>query len=165
MFGGLGALAYAATAGRLAPAIDCCYCLLPKVLPILSHRSSMPAKGVRQRPGLGRSGAAVFAGVRAYLVTRCTDGRRWRMDDDTYNPWLYVDGSINSLWPLQFVQLDEFRSVYVYRTWARPPALPVHRGAPPGAPARAGLPRLGTMPRARRQRPAGARGAPRGRGD
>lgn len=43
--------------------------------------------------------------------------RRWRVDDDTYNPWLYIDGSPNSLWPLTFTQLDEFRSLYVYRTW------------------------------------------------
>ena len=43
--------------------------------------------------------------------------RRWRMDDDTYNPWLYVDGSPNTLWPLQYTQLDEFRELYVYRTW------------------------------------------------
>lgn len=43
--------------------------------------------------------------------------RRWRRDDDTYSPWLYIDGAPNSLWPLQFTQLDEFRSVYVYRTW------------------------------------------------
>lgn len=43
--------------------------------------------------------------------------RRWRVDDDTYNPWLYIDGSPNSLWPLTYTQLDEFRSLYVYRTW------------------------------------------------
>lgn len=43
--------------------------------------------------------------------------RRWRMDDDTYNPWLYIDGSPNSLWPLTFTQLDDFRSLYVYRSW------------------------------------------------
>lgn len=43
--------------------------------------------------------------------------RRWRLDDDTYNPWLYIDGSPNTLWPLQYTQLDEFRKLYVYRTW------------------------------------------------
>ena len=43
--------------------------------------------------------------------------RRWRMDDDDYNPWLYISGSVNSLWPLTFTQLDEFRLMYVYRTW------------------------------------------------
>ena len=43
--------------------------------------------------------------------------RRWRLDDDTYNPWLYIDGSPNTLWPLQYTQLDEFRELYVYRTW------------------------------------------------
>ena len=43
--------------------------------------------------------------------------RRWRMDDDTYNPWLYISGSPNSLWPLTFMQLDEFRALYIYRTW------------------------------------------------
>ena len=62
---------------------------------------------------------ALTAGQQTYTGTGlgASRFRRWRMDDDTYNPWLYVDGSINSLWPLQFVQLDEFRSVYVYRTW------------------------------------------------
>ena len=43
--------------------------------------------------------------------------RRWRPEDDTYVPWLYIDGSPNSLWPLAYTQLDEFRSLYVYRTW------------------------------------------------
>lgn len=62
---------------------------------------------------------ALTAGQQTYTGTElgATRFRRWRLDDDTYNPWLYVDGSINSLWPVQFVQLDEFRSVYVYRTW------------------------------------------------
>lgn len=62
---------------------------------------------------------ALTAGQQTYTGTGlgASRFRRWRMDDDTYNPWLYVDGAINSLWPLQFVQLDEFRSVYVYRTW------------------------------------------------
>jgi hypothetical protein len=62
---------------------------------------------------------ALTAGQQTYTGTGLGADRfrRWRMDDDTYNPWLYVDGAINSLWPLQFVQLDEFRSVYVYRTW------------------------------------------------
>lgn len=62
---------------------------------------------------------ALTAGQQTYTGTGlgASRFRRWRMDDDTYNPWGYVDGSINSLWPLQYVQLDEFRSLYVYRTW------------------------------------------------
>ena len=43
--------------------------------------------------------------------------RRWRTDDENYNPWLYIAGSPNSLWPLTYTQLDEFRELYVYRTW------------------------------------------------
>lgn len=43
--------------------------------------------------------------------------RRWRLNDDTYTPWLYIDGAINSLWPMAYTQLDEFRAQYVYRTW------------------------------------------------
>ncbi len=42
---------------------------------------------------------------------------RWRLDDDTYNPYLYISGFPNTLWPMQYHQLDEFRALYVYRTW------------------------------------------------
>ena len=42
---------------------------------------------------------------------------RWRVDDDTYSPYLYIDGSPNSIWPMQYHNLDEFRALYVYRTW------------------------------------------------
>lgn len=62
---------------------------------------------------------ALTVGQQTYTGTAlgATRFRRWRLDDDTYSPWLYIDGSPNSLWPLEYMQLDEFRSLYVYRTW------------------------------------------------
>jgi len=41
---------------------------------------------------------------------------RWRREDSTYWPSLYISGATNSLWPLDFMNLDCFRDEYVYRT-------------------------------------------------
>ena len=63
---------------------------------------------------------ALTVGQQTYNATSdlgATRFRRWRLDDDTYNPFLYINGSPNTLWPLQYTQLDEFRELYVYRTW------------------------------------------------
>lgn len=42
---------------------------------------------------------------------------RWRQDDSTYSPVIYMPASINSLWHLEFMDLDVFRHEFVYRTW------------------------------------------------
>jgi hypothetical protein len=44
-----------------------------------------------------------------------TDFGRWRVEDEGYCPHLYLEGNINSRWPLQFMPLDVFRVQYVYR--------------------------------------------------
>lgn len=62
---------------------------------------------------------ALTVGQQTYTGTELGAARfgRWRLDDETYNPYLYISGSTNSLWRLGYYQLDEFRSMYVYRTW------------------------------------------------
>lgn len=42
---------------------------------------------------------------------------RWREGDSTYCPVVYRPASVNSLWDLDYVPLDEFRQNYIYRTW------------------------------------------------
>lgn len=42
---------------------------------------------------------------------------RWRKDDDTYCPVIYMPANPNSLWHLRYMGLDEFRHEYLYRTW------------------------------------------------
>lgn len=44
--------------------------------------------------------------------------RRWRKNDSTYSPYAYRDGSPNSLWPLEYWNLDDFRHLWVYRQLA-----------------------------------------------
>lgn len=39
---------------------------------------------------------------------------RWRTEDERYQPYLYIDGSPNTLWPLCFEHLDRFRQLWVY---------------------------------------------------
>jgi hypothetical protein len=40
---------------------------------------------------------------------------RWRQQDREYSPGIYIDGSINTLQELEFLQLDEFNRQWVYR--------------------------------------------------
>lgn len=40
---------------------------------------------------------------------------RWRREDMEYRPGAYVDGSVNTIWPLAFRQLDNFRQLWIYR--------------------------------------------------
>lgn len=42
--------------------------------------------------------------------------RRWRREDSTYWPSLYIDGSPNSVWPMTFSNLDCFRQNWIYRS-------------------------------------------------
>ena len=39
---------------------------------------------------------------------------RWRPEDAEYTPFIYVDGSPNSKWPVDQWQLDRFREQWVY---------------------------------------------------
>ena len=41
---------------------------------------------------------------------------RWRHEDDTYCPMLYLNGSPNTLWSLTQWGLDDFRQLFMYRT-------------------------------------------------
>lgn len=41
---------------------------------------------------------------------------RWREEDDTYWPIVYVDGTPNAQWPLHQWGLDDFRQNWIYRT-------------------------------------------------
>lgn len=42
---------------------------------------------------------------------------RWRKDDATYSPYVYISGSPNAMWPMAYWNLDEFRARFIYRTW------------------------------------------------
>jgi hypothetical protein len=43
-----------------------------------------------------------------------SDFGRWRPEDDTYSPLVYIDGSPNSRLPIDFMPLDQFRYHYIY---------------------------------------------------
>lgn len=62
---------------------------------------------------------ALTVGQQTYTGTQLGAARfgRWRLDDDTYSPYLYISSAANSLWNLGYYQLDEFRSLYVYSVW------------------------------------------------
>jgi hypothetical protein len=42
---------------------------------------------------------------------------RWRREDSHYNPYLYIAGAPNAIWPMTFWNLDEFRARFIYRQW------------------------------------------------
>lgn len=60
---------------------------------------------------------ALTIGQRTYTGAGLSAARfgRWRPEDCDYTPGVYVDGSINTMWDLSFLQLDEFKRMWVYR--------------------------------------------------
>jgi len=54
-----------------------------------------------------------YAGADLGIVSRFG---RWRAEDDTYCPTLYINGAPNSLWQLTQWGLDDFRQLFIYRT-------------------------------------------------
>lgn len=61
---------------------------------------------------------AVTIGQQAYSDSDLALSRfgSWRTEDDTYVPIMYVDGTLNSRWPLIYEDLDTFRQNWIYLT-------------------------------------------------
>lgn len=59
---------------------------------------------------------ALTIGQQTYSATDLGLSRfgRWRTEDELYQPYLYIDGAPNTLWPLCYEHLDRFRQLWVY---------------------------------------------------
>lgn len=59
---------------------------------------------------------AVTIGQQTYSDSDLSLSRfgRWRTEDETYCPIMYIDGAPNTRWPLQYDHLDTFRQDWVY---------------------------------------------------
>jgi hypothetical protein len=64
--------------------------------------------------------AALTVGLQTYSAADLSLSRFkcWRAEDSDYYPGLYISGSPNTFWPLQFEQLDRFRQEWIYITTA-----------------------------------------------
>ena len=62
---------------------------------------------------------ALTVGQQTYAPADLSASRfgRWRPEDDTYSPYVYISGSPNAMWPMAQWNLDEFRARFIYRTW------------------------------------------------
>jgi hypothetical protein len=61
------------------------------------------------------AGQQTYTSAQLGIVTRFG---RWREEDSDYSPILYVAGSLNTLWQLQYWDLDNFRKLFIYRVQA-----------------------------------------------
>ncbi len=61
--------------------------------------------------------ATLTIGQQTYLAADlgAADFRRWRPEDSTYSPGAYIDGAPNTLWDLNYWNLDAFRHQFIYR--------------------------------------------------
>lgn len=61
---------------------------------------------------------ALVAGQQTYSDSDLSLTRfgSWRTEDDTYCPVIYRSGQVNSMWPLLYDHLDEFRRHWIYLT-------------------------------------------------
>lgn len=64
----------------------------------------------------GTTDAPLTIGLQTYTGTALGATRfgRWRREDATYTPYAYIAGSPNSIWPVSWWQLDEFRQRWIY---------------------------------------------------
>jgi hypothetical protein len=63
--------------------------------------------------------APLTAGLQTYAAATLGIGSRfgrWRHEDETYCPMMYLAGSPNTIWSLTQWDLDNFRHLYIYRT-------------------------------------------------
>lgn len=66
----------------------------------------------------GTTDAPLTIGLQTYTGTALGATRfgRWRHEDETYWPIVYVNGTPNAQWPLHQWGLDDFKQEWIYRT-------------------------------------------------